>query len=313
MDTLFTPLSLAAGALLAVQAGANAQLAKAAGSPFVATTLQLAVAAMLLLLATLATGSLTALLLLPDATWWHAVGGTASAFYVVSAILLFPRIGAVVTVGLFIAGQVLASMALDVFGLLGIAPTGLSIAGAAGGILVLAGAALIVLGQHDAHSPIGRGQIGWIALALAAGAVLPVQGAVNALLRHDLGGAAFAVGTISFIVATVAMAAAQVVATALPGMAQPSVTGTLQGLASLPWWGWLGGFAGATYVTTVFAAIPAIGAAATVGLTVAGQQVASVLVDKYGWLRLPQRPVSTTRLAGVAVLLAGIVVLKAVQ
>jgi bacterial/archaeal transporter family-2 protein len=311
MDTLFIPLSLAAGALLAVQAGANAQLAKAAGSPFVATTLQLAVAALLLLGATLVTGSVAALSLLPNAPWWHVVGGTASAFYVVSAILLFPRIGAIVTVGLFIAGQVLASTLLDVFGLLGIAATGLSLAGAAGAILVLAGAALIVLGQHDAPRPIAGRQTGWIALALVAGAVLPVQGAVNALLRHDLGGAAFAVGTVSFVVATLAMAAAQMVTTALSGASKSSFTSSLRGLASLPWWGWLGGFAGATYVTTVFAAIPAIGAAATVGLTVAGQQVASVLVDKYGWLQLPQRPVSTVRLAGVALLLAGIAVIKA--
>jgi transporter family-2 protein len=78
----------------------------------------------------------------------------------------------------------------------------------------------------------------------------------------------------------------------------------------MPWWGWLGGFAGATYVTTVFTAIPAIGAAATVGLTVAGQQIASVLVDRYGWLRLPQRPVSATRLIGVAILLLGVAIVR---
>jgi transporter family-2 protein len=313
MDTLFVPLSLAAGALLAVQAGANAQLAKATGSPFAATTLQLAVAALLLLLAAVITGGVAALTLLPTAPWWHVVGGTASAFYVVSAILLFPRIGAVVSVGLFIAGQVIASMALDTFGLLGVPATGLSLAGAAGAVLVLVGAGLIVLGQQDAQRQIGREQIGWIALALAAGAVLPVQGAVNALLRHDLGGAALAVGTVSFIVATLAMAAAQVAGAALPSASKPALIGTFGGLSSLPWWGWLGGLAGATYVTTVLASIPAIGAAATVGLTVAGQQVASVLVDKYGWLRLPQRPVSTTRLAGVALLLAGIAVIKAFQ
>ena len=78
----------------------------------------------------------------------------------------------------------------------------------------------------------------------------------------------------------------------------------------MPWWGWLGGFAGAAYVTAVFTAIPVIGTAAAVGLTVAGQQVASVLVDRYGWFRLPQRPVSGTRLAGVALLLAGVAAMK---
>ena len=85
----------------------------------------------------------------------------------------------------------------------------------------------------------------------------------------------------------------------------------LGGVAAMPWWGWLGGFAGATYVVTVFTALPAIGAAAAVGFTVAGQQAASVLVDRFGWFRLPRRPVSALRLAGVAVLLAGVATIKA--
>jgi bacterial/archaeal transporter family-2 protein len=175
-----------------------------------------------------------------------------------------------------------------------------------GAALVMAGAALIVLGQTSTPGDVGAAQYGWIALALLAGAVLPVQGAVNALLKHDLGGATFAVGAVSFIVAAIAMAVTQLGVAAVPGAAKPS----LDKLPSMPWWGWLGGFAGATYVTTVFTAIPVIGAATTVGLTVAGQQVASVFVDTYGWFRLPQRPVSTTRLIGVALLLAGVGVIK---
>ena len=287
MDALFIPLSLAAGALLAVQAGANAQLAKAIRSPFAATTLQLGVGALLLLILSVLSGSVWALSLLPDARWWHALGGVASAFYVVSGILLFPRIGAVVSVGLFIAGQILASTALDVFGLLGVTATGLRPGVAMGAAMVMTGATLIVLGQRGAHGEVAPVRLGWITLALLAGAVLPSQGAVNALLMHDLSGATFSVGTVSFVVATLAMALAQIGATALPGAATPS----LNGLSSMPWWGWLGGFAGAAYVTTVFTAIPALGAATTVGLTVAGQQVASVFVDKHGWFRLPQRPV----------------------
>jgi bacterial/archaeal transporter family-2 protein len=306
MDTLFIPLSLAAGALLAVQAGANAQLAKATGTPVAATTLQLAVAATLLLIVTFMTGRVSALSLLPEATWWHLLGGTASAFYVVSTILLFPRIGAVVSVGLFIAGQILASTMLDVLGLLGVPAVGLSLGFVLGAVMVVAGATFIVLGQKEPQSPAHFAQLGWIILALLAGAVLPLQGAVNALLRSDLSGATFAVGAVSFIVATLAMAAVQFGGTTLRAAATPN----LRGLSSMPWWGWLGGFAGATYVTTVFTALPAIGAAATVGLTVAGQQVASVFVDKYGWFRLPQRPISAMRLSGVALLLAGVVVIK---
>ena len=305
MRALFIPAALLAGALLPLQAGANAQLSKAVGSPFGATAIQLSVGAAALALVALLTGSLVALAELPEVPWWHAAGGTASAFYVVSTILLFPRLGAVVSVGLFIAGQMLASLALDASGALGVPRAGLGPATLGGAALVLLGAGAIVLGQEGAASELNLRKLGWIALALAAGAVLPAQGAVNALLRADLG-APSAVGAVSFLVATLAMAAVAAAAVLVLRAPVPR----LEGVRAMPWWGWLGGFAGAAYVTTVFTAIPAIGAAAAIGLTVAGQQVASVFVDRHGWFRLPRRPVSGLRLAGVAALLAGVTVIK---
>jgi bacterial/archaeal transporter family-2 protein len=305
METLFATISFCAGSLLAVQAGANTQLSKAVGSPFAATLLQLSIGALALLAVALATGTLAALAGLRDVPWWHAAGGTASAFYVISTILLFPRLGAVVSVGLFIAGQMLASFALDTFDLLGVTAKPIDAPMAIGISVVLAAAVLIVLGQRGATAAICAGQLGWIALALLAGAVLPIQGAVNGLLHADIG-APFAVGTVSFLVATLAMAAALLVAMAAAGEPRPRASG----LRGTPWWGWLGGLAGAFYVTAVFTAMPVIGASAAVGLTVAGQQIASIYVDRHGWFRLPVRPVSALRLAGVAMLLAGIALIK---
>ena len=306
METLFIAAALVAGGLLALQAGANAQLAKAVGSPFGATTIQLSVGTLLLVLVAALTGGLVALANLPQVPWWHAVGGTASAFYVISTILLFPRLGAVVSVGLFIAGQMLASLALDGFGLLGVPMAGLKTSALVGTLAVLSGAALIVFGQKGGTDNLSTSKLGWIVLALLAGAVLPVQGGVNGLLRQDLG-APFAVGAVSFFVATLAMAGGLLLAMAFR-QPRPKLAGVL----GMPWWGWLGGFAGAVYVTIVFTAIPVVGTAAAVGLTVAGQQVASVFVDRYGWLRLPQRPVSGLRLAGVGLLLAGVATIKLV-
>jgi bacterial/archaeal transporter family-2 protein len=109
------------------------------------------------------------------------------------------------------------------------------------------------------------------------------------------------------VVATLAMGAVQIGGTALARAPKPS----FDGLASMPLLGWLGGLAGATYVTTVFTAIPTIGAAATVGLTVAGQRVASVSSSTItAGSRLPKRRVSMQRLTGVALLLADVVVIK---
>lgn len=305
METLFVPLSLLAGGLLAVQAGANTQLSKATGSPFAATTIQVVIAGTILLIVAAATGTVVAFSSLPGVPWWHAIGGIATAIYVASTILLFPRLGAVVTVGLFIAGQMFASLGLDAFGVLGIPQQAPETATMIGTLAVLVGAAAIVFGQKDSTSELSASKLGWILLALLAGAVLPIQGAINGLLRSDIG-APFVVGAISFAVATLSMVVVLLIAIILTDAPKPK----LDGLAKMPWWGWLGAICGATYVTTVFTAIPVIGTAAAVGLTVAGQQIASLFVDRYGWFLLPRREISNLRYAGVVLLLIGVALIQ---
>jgi bacterial/archaeal transporter family-2 protein len=301
MEALFVLLSLLAGGLLAVQAGANTQLSKAVGSPFAATTIQVVIAGAVLFILAAATGTTLAFANVPSVPWWHAIGGVATAIYVASTILLFPRLGAVVTVGLFIVGQMVASLVLDTFGLLGVPHQPLQTAAILGACAVFAGAAAIVFGQKGATDDLSGSKLGWILLALLAGAVLPVQGAINGLLRVDIG-APFVVGTISFAIATLSMLTVLLVTYVVTDSPKPQ----LGGLSSMPWWGWLGAFCGATYVTTVFTAIPVIGTAASVGLTVAGQQIASLFVDRQGWFRLPKREISALRYSGVTVLLIGV-------
>jgi transporter family-2 protein len=294
------PFLLAVGALLALQAAANVQLGTAVGSPFAASALQLAIGAAVLLVAALLVGAIAHLDRVPDAPAWHLVGGVGSAVYITAGIMLFPRLGAIVSVGLFIAGQMGASLVLDGLGWLGVDREPLNAAAWIGAIAVVAGTALIVEAQAGGRTR-EQARMAWIALALAAGAVLPIQGAINAQLRADLD-APVATGAFSFLVATAAMLA---VVTAIPRAAaiRPQ-------LRQLPWWGWLGGLCGATYVTSVFVLIPEIGAAPTIALTVAGQQLASVLVDRHGLLRLPRRDIAPARLLGVGTLLAGVALIQ---
>jgi bacterial/archaeal transporter family-2 protein len=298
MEALAVPFLLLVGSLLALQAAANVQLSAAMGSSVGASTLQLGIGAALLLAATAAAGTLGAFGLLADAEGWHLAGGLGSALYITAGILLFPRLGAVTSVGLFIAGQMLASLVLDGTGWLGVPEQALGVAAIAGGAAVVAGAAAIVRAQATL-----TGGSAWIALGLAAGAGLPVQGAVNAQLRSDLD-APIAAGAWSFVVAAAAMGLVLALA---PRARRASVAG----LGRVPWWGWLGGLCGATYVTSVFLLIPEIGVAPTIALTVGGQQIASVFVDRHGLLRLPRRPITRARLVGVGVLLAGVASIQA--
>jgi transporter family-2 protein len=307
METLAIPVLLLAGALLAVQAAANVQLSGAMGSPLGASALQLTIGAGLLATLALLFGTLTRLSLVPEAPAWHLIGGLGSAIYITAGILLFPRLGALVTVGLFITGQMAASLVLDGAGWLGVAREPLDAAASLGAVAVVLGAVRIVRAQagRDALEAAARTHPGWLVLALGAGAALPVQGAINAQLRADLD-APLATGAVSFFVAATAMAAVLVVTLATVRVPRPR----LSPLGHVPWWGWLGGVCGAAYVTTVFSLIPEIGTAPTVGFTVAGQQVASVFVDRYGLLRLPRRTVTGGRLAGVALLLAGVALIQ---
>jgi transporter family-2 protein len=120
MDLLAIPFLLSVGALLALQAGANVQLAAALGNAMGASALQLSIGAALLITAAALAGTLGAADELGDVRAWHLVGGLGSALYITAGILLFPRLGAVVTVGLFVTGQMLASLVLDGAGWLGL-------------------------------------------------------------------------------------------------------------------------------------------------------------------------------------------------
>jgi len=307
MDTFAIPFLLFVGGLLAVQAAANVQLSAAMGSPFGASTLQLGIGAGILITAAAVAGALGALGLIDDARPWHLIGGIGSAVYITAGILLFPRLGAVVSVGLFIAGQMLTSVVLDGFGWLGVERQPIDVPAVAGTVAVVVAALLIVRAQTGAgalESAI-RERIGWIALGVAAGAVLPIQGAINAQLRSDLD-QPLAAGAFSFAVATAAMVLALIFVLTVARAPRPRASE----LGGLPWWGWLGGLVGATYVTSVFVLIPRIGVAPTIALTVAGQQLASLLVDRYGLLRLPRRAISAVRLAGVVLLLAGVILIQ---
>ncbi|MEU7588892.1 DMT family transporter [Micromonospora sp. NPDC049230] len=306
MHYLLLASALLVGCLLAVQASVNLQLNKAVGTPYGASTVQLSVAAVLLLIIGTVFGALGALGKLPDATWWHLLGGLASPLYITSGILLFPRLGALLAVGLFVTGQMFASLGLDLFGLLGVPKKPLSVVIVLGALAVLAGITAIVRGQKAAAPQAGSGappalaRTGWLLLGLVAGAVLPIQGAVNAKLRADLH-EPLAVGAVSFTVATLTILIVLLVLLAAHRTPRPD----LGNLRTVPWWGWLGGACAAAYVVATFMLIPEIGAATTVALTVTGQQLASALIDQYGVFRLPRRPLTAVRLTGLALLVLG--------
>lgn len=134
-------------------------------------------------------------------------------------------------------------------------------------------------------------------LAFAVGAGLVLQVAMNMTLGRAFGSPVTA-SMVNFFVGSAALATVVLLRSDLPTRAQ---------IAGVPAWAWFGGLLGAMYVTVATLAGPRLGALLLLALTVAGQMIASIVVDHYGLLGFPQQPVTALRLLGVALLVAGIV------
>lgn len=136
-------------------------------------------------------------------------------------------------------------------------------------------------------------------LAILIGAGLTVQVGMNAIVRGALGSALIAT-VVNFAIGLVALVALAVAtgARVAPGSVQ-----------AVPFWAWLGGLLGATYVASATVLGPRLSAAAFLALTLVGQMVAALVVDHYGAIGFPQNPVTAGRVIGVALLVVGVVLI----
>ena len=142
--TLFILMAILAGISVPTQAGINAQLGLWTRSPVLASTISFAVGTLTLVLYSLAARiPLPTLAAAGNHPWWVWFGGMLGAFFVTATIILVPKLGATSMVALILAGQMLASLLLDHFGLLGYPLHPINLGRIAGVVLVCAGVWLI--------------------------------------------------------------------------------------------------------------------------------------------------------------------------
>jgi transporter family-2 protein len=138
-------------------------------------------------------------------------------------------------------------------------------------------------------------------LALVAGVLLPVQAGVNAQLRSDVGSPLTA-ALVSFLVGTAGLVTAVVIARAPMSLRSA--------WAISPGWHWVGGLIGALYVVATIVLAPRLGAATLMAAVVAGQMIASLLLDHYGLLGFPVHPISPIRVLGAALVIGGVIMVQ---
>jgi len=141
----------------------------------------------------------------------------------------------------------------------------------------------------------------FVLLGIIAGISVPTQAGINAQLGLWTKSPVIA-ATISFAVGTMTL----VIYTFATRIPLPAIAA----IGSHPWWIWTGGALGAFFVTATIMLVPKLGATTMVATILAGQMLASMLLDHFGALGYPLHPVSFGRIAGVALVCAGVWLIK---
>ena len=134
---VFAALAIAAGVAAAMQAATNAGLAKSAGlgPALVVNTVIVLIGAVGLWAALGANGTFFP----AGASWTLYLGGLFGFVIIASLAFVFPKIGAAYAVTLMIAGQCVAALVIDHFGLMGMPRDPVTVQRVIGVALVAAG------------------------------------------------------------------------------------------------------------------------------------------------------------------------------
>ncbi|GAA4017395.1 DMT family transporter [Actimicrobium antarcticum] len=135
-------------------------------------------------------------------------------------------------------------------------------------------------------------------LAFCAGSAISIQAVVNGRLATNLDGNTVAAALISFCIGTLVLAVFAV--------SRGGLSGVIAALPAQPSWTFAGGVLGAGFLFSTAFLAPKIGLTNMLVLIIAGQLITSITVDQFGLLGSLARPVTQVRLAGIVVVLGGV-------
>ena len=141
----------------------------------------------------------------------------------------------------------------------------------------------------------------FVLLAVLAGAVLPVQAALNGKMGKAVGDPVYA-AFISFVVGSIGLF--------LYLLATKTELSAISDAKGVDWSVWSAGILGAFYVACVIILAPRLGVALTFGLVVTGQLVISLIIDHYGLLGIPVHTLNWQRIVGVLLVVGGVILIR---
>lgn len=142
-----------------------------------------------------------------------------------------------------------------------------------------------------------------IIIMIAAGIFVSLQGPVNLRLRMATESPVFS-AVISFFTGALIL-----LTIAAAGRFGGFGTG-FRGLLAAPWWAYLGGALGITFVLGTILSIPIAGTVVVICSGILGQTLGSMLVDSFGWFGVQRIMPTPMRVLGVSLMFVGVLLVQ---
>lgn len=140
----FVALAILIGTLMPVQAGLNAELTRYLKHPYLGAFISLSVGAIVVSALVMLNGGFGELKRLGQIPIHLYLGGILGAIFVGSSLFFIPKMGATAMIAAFVTGQLIGSVIIDHYGLLGLTPNPVSLTRIFGIILLFAGLFLVI-------------------------------------------------------------------------------------------------------------------------------------------------------------------------
>lgn len=298
VTTLALLAAVVSGALIAVQARINGELAVEVGGGVIAAVISFGIGTIICGIALLGgRGARAGIGRIRDAVRdrsmspWFLFGGVAGALMVTSQGLVAPVLGVALFTVALVGGQAVGSLLIDRRGIGAMAPKPLTVPRLLGAVLAV-GAVIWAVSDRV------RGDAPWwlLLLPLVAGAGMSWQQAVNGQLRQRAR-SVLAATFVSFLAGTIVLVIAAIIDIAVVGELP-----TLPGDPML----YLGGVIGIVFVAGGAAIVPLTGVLLFGLATIAGQLTAAVLLDLLAPVSDAPLDLATVGGAALAVVAVGV-------
>lgn len=309
-------LGIGIGISLAIQTAANSQLRRFVISPYLASGVSFVIATLFLAIIMLIIGQPFGIpidIFINEPIWiW--LGGFCGVIGLTANILLFAKIGSVQTAILPILGQVIMGMLIDNFGWFNSIQQPFDLYRISGVILVLVGVFFAVAFQdillkrnkNIKTSTNSEGQVNqwiWRLIGIGAGMLMAVQFAINGELGSTLGSPVQA-ALVSFLIGSITL----ITVVSLKAGTFSRLKNPFEQKA--PWWVWIGGILGGSYVLINVYLVNEIGTGQTVILALFGQITGSIVVERFGLFDSSKNKTSWVQIIGLIMMLIGVIVVQ---